>query len=95
MKAWVFILICMRIKIRTKVHFVLIFSQKRIKTNAKVKIRTKVHFVFIFSQKRIKTNAKVKIRTTVKSKGCKFLAMILTNKYNLKTSVIKTGKPHQ
>ena len=26
---------------------------------------------------------------------CKFLTMILTNKYNLKTSVIKTGKPHQ
>ena len=26
---------------------------------------------------------------------CNFLAKILTNKYNLKTSVIKGGKPHQ
>jgi hypothetical protein len=26
---------------------------------------------------------------------CKFLATILTNKYNLKTSVIKTGKFNQ
>jgi len=26
---------------------------------------------------------------------CKFLAMILSNKFNLKTSVIKTGKPDQ
>ena len=26
---------------------------------------------------------------------CTFLVRILTNKYNLKTSVIKTGKPHQ
>jgi len=26
---------------------------------------------------------------------CKFLALILTNKYNLKTSVVKSGKPNQ
>ena len=26
---------------------------------------------------------------------CKFLAFILTNKYNLKTSVVKSGKPYQ
>ena len=26
---------------------------------------------------------------------CKFLAFALTNKYNLKTSVIKSGKPNQ
>jgi len=26
---------------------------------------------------------------------CKFLALTLTNKYNLKTSVVKSGKPNQ
>ena len=26
---------------------------------------------------------------------CKFLALTLTNKYNFKTSVIKSGKPNQ
>jgi LAGLIDADG DNA endonuclease family len=26
---------------------------------------------------------------------CKFLALIITKKYNLKTSVIKSGKPNQ
>jgi hypothetical protein len=26
---------------------------------------------------------------------CKFLALTLTNKYNFKTSVVKSGKPNQ
>ena len=46
MKAWAKVHFAnAKVKIRTKVHFVLIFSlQIRIKTNAKVKIRTKVAF---------------------------------------------------